>query len=82
MHISFQFKKFNRFNRPDHRSSLLQKILNKGTKSENVLTPEEQEELKEKQQQEESQSVKQNLVVFFGFNILIPRLPIFIFRET
>lgn len=39
-----EFKKFNRFSRPDLRQSLLQKILNKGGKSKGTLTVEEQEE--------------------------------------
>ena len=41
------FKRFNRYSRPDVRSSLLQKILNKGGSKGNTLTEEEQAALKE-----------------------------------
>ena len=40
------FKRFNRFDRPDIRKSLLEKILSKG-KGENTVDPEEAEALKE-----------------------------------
>ncbi len=53
------FKKFNRFNRPDFRQSLLEKILNKG-KGKNTLDPEEQAELIETQQKEEPRTVPEN----------------------
>ena len=47
-------KKFNRFDRPDIRQSLLQKILGKG-KGRNTIDPEEVEKTKEKNDLEESE---------------------------
>ncbi len=48
-----QFKRFNRFSRPDIRQSLLQKILNKGSKGakKNTLSLEEQEQIVERQKE-------------------------------
>ncbi len=48
----FNFKKFDRFKRPDLRESLLQKILNKGKPNKNTLSLEEQEEAKRKEEEE------------------------------
>ena len=47
--------RFNRFSRPDARSSLLQKILNKGRPGNkaNTLSLQEQQERKEQQEQED-----------------------------
>ncbi|XP_059079958.1 uncharacterized protein LOC131878073 isoform X2 [Tigriopus californicus] len=50
-----EFKKFNRFSRPDLRQSLLQKILNKGGKSKGILTVEEQEEANKEADLEDSE---------------------------
>ncbi len=57
-----QFKRFNRFNRPDIRQSLLQKILNKGRPAKhNLSSQEEQEDLLEEREEDELQLDEEDL---------------------
>ena len=59
------FKKFNRFNRPEARLSLLQKILNKG-KNKNTLSVEEQQKLKETSETKDIEIVDENQLQNLG----------------